>query len=90
MRAIAIKIPAIIRSEKLLTADDPIGTAVAKRDNKNMLLLWAIWSEFVEPLNNEDLGCSLCLGRILKNFKHLKPMLEDLEMETELLKAVKR
>lgn len=71
-----------------MTTEDPIGNAQPSQGNPHMRLLFAIWTEFIEPLPDADLGCSLCLRRILRNFKELKQTLEQLEEESQILKAL--
>jgi hypothetical protein len=87
-RAIAKRIPDSIRSRKLMTDADPIGNALASSGDANMILLFAIWSEFVEPMKPEDIGCSLCVRRVLRNFKEIKDDLIELEKEHQLYKTL--
>jgi hypothetical protein len=89
-RTIAKKIPDRIRSVKLMTDDDPIGNAKAVSGDIYLLLLFAIWSEFIEPLADADLTCGLCKARLLKNFRELKPVLIELEKEYQVLLALKK
>jgi len=87
-RTIAKKIPDRIRSIKLMGDDDPIGSAKAVSGDTNLLLLFAIWNEFIGPLNESDLRCPLCIRRLLTNFKELQPTLVEMEKEYQLLIAL--
>lgn len=87
---LAKKIPDKIRSERLMTEADPIFNAIAVSTNAQMQLLFAIYTEFVFP-NKDDLeiDCPKCLGRIKHSFNEMRPYLEELEKQYQLLKTIK-
>lgn len=87
---LAKKIPDKIRSERLMVPADPIFNAIAVSSNKHMQLLFAIYTEFIFPHNDElDIDCPKCLGRILHSYNEMRPHLEKLEEEYRLLKLIK-
>ncbi len=86
---IARRIPQSVRTNKLLTTVDPIRNAQPSAGDKHLRLLFIIWSEFVEPMREEDLGCPKCVHRLLSNFRELKPTLVKLEGEYQLMKALR-
>ena len=88
-RSIAARIPDIVRQKRLMIPIDPIGKAEPVSSNQHMKLLFAIWTEFVYPDTDEDMGCPKCLQRILLNFRQMKDELINLEKEHLLLKSIK-
>lgn len=81
-------IPNDVRSELLITTDDPIYNAIPVRDNKEMMLLARIWYEFIEPNKDKEFNCSICLQNILTNFRQMKSSLIELENEYRMLKEL--
>lgn len=79
-----MQIPDRIRSERLLTADDPIANAKANELDPRMMLLSKIWFEYIEP-NKTPSNCPLCLNNILSSFRNLKPALMELEVSYQKL-----
>lgn len=90
LRYYAKKIPDEIRSKRLMVPGDPISNAKAVSGDKSMQLLFAIWYEFIEPASTGDMGCRICLRRVLVNFKEMKGELMQLEKEYNLLAALKK
>jgi hypothetical protein len=85
---LAKKIPDRIRSERLMTMDDPIENAQAVSSNLQMQLLFAIYTEFLFPGKEEDINCWRCLNRIINCFKEMRPYLIQLEKENHLLNSI--
>lgn len=81
---IAELIPREYRKEILQT--NMISRAIASSGNACMTYLATIWKNYVSP--DEDLGCSVCLERILKNFRELQPVFVDLEKQSNLLSSL--
>ena len=82
-RDIAKLIPAKYRTEILQT--NAIHNAVAAVNNPCMNYLMIIWNDYI---NEEDLTCNKCAGRILKNYKEILPAMVELEKEANLLKKL--
>lgn len=87
-RNIALKIPDRVRSERLLIDADPIYNARPHASNKDMQLLFAIWSDFIEKKSSDDMYCPICLRNILQNFREIKDELINIEKDYQLLKAI--
>lgn len=80
-KQIAQMIPAEYRREILDT--NMINRASAHTGDASMNYLGVIWNNYIAP--EENLSCSLCLERVLSNFKSLQPYLIELEKESKLL-----
>lgn len=87
LRTVALKIPPIIRSQRLLTQRDPILNAIPVMSNDNMSLLAEVWYTYIEP-NGSKGYCPVCLQNIRNNFLSLRPVLIDLENESTLLNSI--
>lgn len=85
MREIAMRIPDVVRSGLLLVSSDPILNAQGHKNNEHMRLLFDIWFEFVEPYGQKNWNCPYCLGRVLDNFRAMRPVLLELEKEYRIL-----
>lgn len=88
----AKKIPDRVRSEVLLAASQPIMNAKPQQYNHHMEVLYEVYYEFIEPFAREadkDPACPRCLSGILTVFMAIRPELERLEGEYQLLKALK-
>lgn len=81
---IAAKIPAEYRKEILFT--NMIQLAQANRADPSMYYLFTIWSNYVEP--GLDMGCGVCLERVLHNLRELQPILISMEKNTNMLNAI--
>ena len=88
LKDLARRIPDAVRSERLLTPDDPILRAQGNAANIYMQLLFAVWFEFVEPYGQKNINCPQCLGRILENFRAMRPSLLELEKEYRILQQL--
>lgn len=87
IREIAKKIPDNVRSNLLLTEDDPIFHAQPNQHNPEMITLARVWFDFIEP-NKEFTLCSICLNNILTSFRQMKSDLIELENEYQKLKSL--
>jgi hypothetical protein len=87
IKRIAKRIPDEVRSQFILSEDDPIYNAVAVKDNEPMKLLLKIWKEFVEP-HKEISDCSICINNILTNYRQMKDILIELENDYQFLKQL--
>lgn len=87
LTTIAAQIPDRIRSERLMTEDDPIANAKPNSHDANMKILQTIWYEYIEP-HKEPTGCPICLQNILSSFRNLKPALRELETNYQKLKSI--
>ncbi len=87
IKLIAKRIPDEVRSQLILSNDDPIYNAVAVKDNEHMKLLLKIWKEFVEP-HKEISDCSICINTILTNYRQMKDILIELENDYQFLKQL--
>jgi hypothetical protein len=87
-RAIAIKIPDNVRSQRLICGADPIQHALPVQANPAMSLLFGIWHKFIEPNKEPTYNCPVCLNNILQNFREMKPALIELEREYQLLNSI--
>lgn len=87
IRELAKKIPDNIRSEILITEEDPILNAAPNSGNPNMRLLADIWYEFIN-IHEERSECPICLNTILTNFRQMKVELIRLEQEYRILKSI--
>ncbi len=85
----ARKIPDIVRSQKLLTADNPIDNAQVRQGNYQMMLLCAVYYEFLAPQEKQNIQCVSCLRRIKNIFVAMKGALMELEKEYQLLNFLK-
>lgn len=83
LNQIASLIPQEYRTEILQT--NMVANAVAVSTDANMYYLATIWRNYVSP---EDITCSLCLERILKNYKQLLPTLIEMEKQKNLLNSI--
>jgi hypothetical protein len=91
--AIAKRIAPALREEMLL--GNYIYKAVAKEDDSHMIMLFIIYKNYIEPLNEQYQyengriinACQLCLTNILDKFKTLEPYLIQLEKEFKLIEA---
>lgn len=91
-RRMAKKIPDAVRSQRLLVADDPILNARAQQHDPHMELLYGVYYEFVEPFaqpSDKDPTCPKCLARVVTMFWAMRPALEELERDYQLLNALK-
>jgi hypothetical protein len=61
-----------------------IDNAVAQHTNSSMHYLGVVWKNYVEKEFTPD--CNFCYARVLRNFKAIKPILIQLELESKLLK----
>lgn len=61
-----------------------IDTAQALIGDTTMHYLSIVWKEYIEPTFSAD--CNLCLARVLRNMKKMKPVLIELEKNSKLLK----
>lgn len=84
LKTLAMQIPDRIRSERLLTEDDPIKNAKANTMDEHMILLSKIWFTYIEP-HKEASNCPLCLNNVLSSFRNLKPALMELEVSYQKL-----
>ena len=84
LRQIAEQIPGEYRKEILEM--DMISKAIATNSDANMSYLGVIWKKYVAP--DEDLGCGMCVSRILGNYRQLQPLLITMEKESKLLDEV--
>ena len=75
------RIPAEYRKEILEL--NMISKAQAQGADPSMAYLGTVWKEYVSP--DEDLGCGLCLSRILDNFRQLQPTMVAMEKQSKLL-----
>lgn len=89
IRQYAERIPDEVRSKRLMVPSEPIKKAVAYSENPQMQLLFLIWKEFIENMNDLDIGCPQCLKRILDNFQQMEPALIELEKQYQLLLSIK-
>jgi hypothetical protein len=64
-----------------------IDMAVAQSTNKPMHYLALVWIKSINPHFRAD--CDNCLSFVLKEFKAMKPFLEDLQNKTNLLNLIK-
>lgn len=87
IRELSKKIPDNIRSELIITEEDPILNASPNSENKNMKLLSDIWYEFIAPHDTKS-ECPICLNTILTNFRQMKEELIELEKEYRKLKII--
>lgn len=78
LKNMAMKIPDRIRSERIMTEQDPIANAQPNELDKQMQLLAKIWFAYIEP-HKEPTSCPICLSNILSSFRNLKPALIELE-----------
>jgi hypothetical protein len=79
---IAALIPAEYRKEILEL--NMIDRAIGNSGDATMTYLATIWQSYVETDFSPD--CNLCYGRVLTNFKKLKPFLIQMEKDSNLLK----
>lgn len=84
LKQIATMIPAEYRREILQT--NMISQAIASNADTSMHYLGTIWKTYVSP--DEDLGCGMCLERILNNYRQLQPILVEMEQESRLLDTI--
>lgn len=82
---IAKKIPDNVRSNFILTVEDPINNAQPHQHNENMVKLARVWYDFIET-DKEFTMCSICLDNILTSFRQMKSALIELENEYQKLK----
>ncbi len=87
-KKLALKIPAKIRDEQLLTVTDPINSAVASHADPYMKLLAKIWFTFIEPTATPDYSCGRCLANVINNYKELLPALKEVKRDFELLNSL--
>ena len=74
-------IPVDVQEEILL--ENHIEKAIPVIGNYSMYYLMSVWKNYLEP--DLKINCNLCLSRILKNFKDLKPsMIERVKTENLL------
>jgi len=85
IKQLARRIPDNVRQQRILTAEDPIANAKAVAGNQQMLLLFSIWFEFIEPNGTPKPSCPACLQAVLDNFQQMRSALVELENENELL-----
>lgn len=85
IKDIAKKIPNNVRSNFILTIEDPINNAEPHQHNEHMLNLARVWYNFIET-DKEFTLCSICLDNILTSFKQMKTALIQLENEYQKLK----
>jgi hypothetical protein len=81
---IAAKIPAHNRKEILQL--NMITSAIASTTDPIMQYLGIIWIDYVAPY--ESLECSLCMERILNNYRQLLPVFVAMEKQTNLLDSI--
>lgn len=81
IKKIAALIPAEYRKEILEL--NMIQRAVANSADATMSYLATIWKNYIEPDFTGD--CNLCYGRVLDNFKQMKPYLVEMEKVNNLL-----
>ncbi len=79
LKNLAMKIPDRVRSERLMTAADPIANAKASLNDPNMKILSKIWFAYIDP-NGSPSDCPICLHNIIGSFRNLKPALKELEI----------
>ena len=82
----ARRVPDEIRARLVCTAD-PIMNVVNHAEDRNMQLLFAVWSEFLHPWKKEDITCWKCRGRIIEEFRGLRDDLIKLEREHRMLES---
>lgn len=87
-REIAIQIPDVVRSKRLLTESNPILNAVPVQTDYNMNLLYEVWYAFIEPGATKKINCPICLQNILNGFTEMYGELLQLEKEYQLLNSI--
>lgn len=80
LKNLALRIPDKIRSERLLTDEDPIANAKNHLTDANMRLLSKVWFAYIEP-DKDPSDCPICLNNIISGFKNLKPHLKEIERD---------
>jgi hypothetical protein len=63
-----------------------ITSAIASTTDPTMQYLGVIWINYVAP--DESLECSLCMERILNNYRQLLPVFVEMEKQTNLLDSI--
>jgi hypothetical protein len=81
---LAKRIPAEVRSQRLLTEADPIMNANAVSTDPQMILLAEIWYSYIEPYADRSY-CPVCLNNILRNMRAMRPELQQLESVSQTL-----
>lgn len=87
-KVLARRIPNNVRSVKIFGESDPIANAIPVSVNRDMLILYNIWTRFVDPNGDSKLNCPICLQNILDSFRQMHGALMDLEKEWKILNSI--
>jgi len=87
-KQIARRIPDNVRSQIILSEENPITKAVPVQVNYHMNLLFEVWFTFIEPNTTKKYNCPICLQNILDNFRQMQGALVELEKENQLLNSI--
>jgi hypothetical protein len=77
------KIPKEYRDN--LLAENVIYKACASKTDRHMLILFTIWTTYVDPNGENNLDCPYCINNILNNFKQLQPSLVEAAKNEKIL-----
>lgn len=86
-RDLAMRIPAEVRSQRLLTEADPIITANATATDPKMILIVEVWYAYIEPFAERSY-CPVCIANILSNMRKMREYLIELETNYQTLKQL--
>ena len=86
LRQLALLIPAKYRA--LLLDGNTIYKAIPNAQDSHMQILHTVWSTFVDPEGENDLGCPYCINNILTSFRDLQSELVALAKEEKLLDSL--
>ncbi|MFA6060051.1 MAG: hypothetical protein WC756_17745 [Taibaiella sp.] len=86
LHQLAIAIPKEYRDQ--IIDENMIYKAIGASTDRHMRILFTIWSQYVDPHGDNDMGCPACINNILNNFKQLEPILIDIRKQEQILDSI--
>lgn len=65
--------------------ENMIYKAIPASTDRHMRILFTIWTQYVDPNGENDLGCPYCVTNVLNNFKQLEQILIDIRKQEQIL-----
>lgn len=68
--------------------ENVIYKAIPSSNDRHMLILFTVWSNYCDPSGENDLDCPACVNNIYKSFKQLQPILLDIRKQENILEEL--